>query len=150
MEEELISKIEEKIEEVIKQGINPTNLDHLYKLSKVKHLVKEDQKMQGNYGEYGRRGYGNYGEGYGEYGYRGYGARGYDAKYRGYDDIEKMGNSYGRYMESLGRYGAGEESSKHLQSMLECMEDFANVVKEQVKSPEDEQMIKATFKRIAM
>lgn len=149
MEDEVITKVEELLEKLMEQGINQNNIEFIYKLCKIKHLAKEDKEMQGNYGEYGygRRGYGNYGAGYGEYGY---GRRGYDAKYRGYDDIEQMGNSYGRYMDSVGRYGASEESSKHLKSMLECLEDFASVVKEQAQSPEEEQMMKSSFKRIAM
>ena len=113
MEEKLIKKTEEKIKEILEDDINVNNLDYLYKLSKIKHMAKEDESMNyGNYGNYGARrpgydsygrgsyneGYGNYGEGsYGEYG-RGesYGRRGVDSRYRGHDHLDRMYNEYGR------------------------------------------------------
>ena len=61
-----------------------------------------------------------------------------------------MGDNYGRYMESRERYGASHESSQSLKKMLDCMEDFSNVVKEQAQSPEEEQMMKETFRKISM
>lgn len=145
MEEETITKVEELLKKMLEQGINQNNIEFIYKLCKIKHLAKEDKEMQGNYGEYGygRRGYGNYGE-------YGYGRRGYDAKYRGYDALEAMGDSYGRYMESRERYGASHESSQSLKKMLTCMEDFAEVVKEQAQSPEEQMMMKESFKKISM
>ena len=106
MEDKVLEKVEESIKALIEEEITPTNLDYLYKLSKIKHLTKEDKEMygeygrgrragydsygRGNYGEYGN--YGNYGEGsYGEYGRGGnYGRRGRDARYRGDDELDRM------------------------------------------------------------
>ena len=69
MHEKLEKKTEESIQKILDEGITTNNLEHLYKLTKINHIAKEDESM--NYGNYGRRpgydSYGNYGR-YGEYG----------------------------------------------------------------------------------
>ena len=169
MDEKVISKVEEKIKEILDDDITPSNLDNLYKLSKIKHMAKEDKNMNyGNYGNYNGRGpsrgsygdgnygtnygnygaYGNYGN-YGNYGDGSYGRRGYDAKYRGYDHIDRMGENYGRYMEGRERYGANEDTKKSLEYMLRSAEDFFKMLKEDAQSQEEVMMIKETAQRIA-
>ena len=156
MEEKIIEKTEEKIKEILDEDISPNNLDNLYKLSKIKHMAKEDKTMNygtyGNYGNYGRNvGYDSYGrDAYGRGNYGEYGRRGYDAKYRGYDHIDRMGENYGRYMEGRERYGANSEDTKRsLKYMLESMEDFAKMLREDAQSQEEVQMIRETAQRIA-
>ena len=139
---------------VLDEDINTNNLDHLYKLSKIKHMAKEDKEMYGEYGNYGRgrrAGYDSYGrDNYGEYDRGNYGRRGYDMKYRGHEHLDRMYDDYGRYMESRERYGAGsEDSKKSLKYMLESMEDFARKLKEDATSQEEVMMIKQTAQRIA-
>ena len=148
--------MEEKIKEILDEDISPNNLDNLYKLSKIKHMAKEDKTMNygtyGNYGNYGRNvGYDSYGrDAYGRGNYGEYGRRGYDAKYRGYDHIDRMGENYGRYMEGRERYGANSEDTKRsLKYMLESMEDFAKMLREDAQSQEEVQMIRETAQRIA-
>ena len=135
MEDRVIEKVEKSIEKIINEGITTNNLDHLYKLSKINHMAKDDKKM--NYGEYGnyggrRAGYDSYGRGsYGEYGnYGEYGRRGRDMKYRGEEELDRMSGEYGRYMESRGRYGAGEETDKSFHYMVKALEDFIKVLYE--------------------
>ena len=157
MEERVIEKTEESITKILDEGLNTTNLDHLLKLSKIKHYAKEDKEM--NYGNYGgrRAGYDSYGRdeygrgNYGEYnGYGNYGARSYDRRYRGHDSLDRMYQDYGRYMGDRERYGAGsEDSKKSLKYMLESMEDFARMLKEDATSQEEVMMIKQTAQRIA-
>lgn len=146
MEEKLIKKTEEKIEEILQEDINPNNLEYLYKLSKIKHLAKEDKEMYGNYG----RGYGNYGRGagydsygnYGEYGRGGnYGRRGVDSRYRGDDELDRMAGEYGRYQESRSRYGAGEETDKSFHYMVKSLEDFIKVLYEEAETPQQKQQL---------
>ena len=154
MEDKVIEKVDEKIKHIIDEDINTNNLDHLYKLSKIKHMAKEDKEMYGEYGNYGRgrrAGYDSYGrDNYGEYGRDSYGRRGYDMKYRGHEHLDRMYDDYGRYMESRERYGAGsEDSKKSLKYMLESMEDFARKLKEDATSQEEVMMIKQTAQRIA-
>ena len=138
MEEKVIEKVEEKIKEIIEEDINPNNLDYLYKLSKIKHYAKEDKEMNyGNYGNYGarRQGY----DAYGEYGRDSYGRRGYDMKYRGEDELDRMAGEYGRYMESRSRYGAGEETDKSFHYMVKALEDFIKVLHEEAETPQQKQ-----------
>lgn len=149
MEEKLIKKVDEKIQHILDEDINTNNLDHLYKLTKIKHMTKEDENMNyGNYGNYGGRragydSYGEYGRNYGRYGNYGenYGRRGYDMKYRGEEEMDRMANEYGRYMESRERYGAGEETDKSFHYMVKALEDFIMVLKQEAESPEQKQQL---------
>lgn len=157
MEERVIEKTEESITKILDEGLNTTNLDHLYKLIDIYKDAKEVKGMNyGNYGgrnaEYDSYGRDEYGRGnYGEYnGYNNYGARGYDRRYRGHDSLDRMYQDYGRYMGDRERYGAGsEDSKKSLKYMLESMEDFARMLKEDATSQEEVMMIKQAAQRIA-
>ena len=150
MEDKVIEKAEESIKKIIDDGITTNNLDHLYKLSKIKHMAKEDKEMYGNYGgrragydSYGRGNYGNY-EGYGNYGEYGrgnYGARGRDMRYRGDDELDRMYGEYGRYQESRQRYGASEETDKSFHYMVKALEDFIMVLKEEAETPQQKQQL---------
>lgn len=137
MESKVIKKMEEAIEKIIDEGLNTNNLDTLYKLAKIKHLSKEDENMYGNYS--GRRpGYDTYGN-YDNYDK--YGRRGYDMRYRGEEELDKMHNEYGRYMESRSRYGAGEETDKSFHYMVKALEDFIMVLKEEAETPQQKQQL---------
>lgn len=140
MEHKIIEKMEESINKILEDGLNTSNLDVMYKLSKIKHLAKEDENM--NYGNYGgrRAGYDSYGRD--EYGRGSYGRRGYDMRYRGEDELDRMHNEYGRYQESRSRYGAGEESDKSFHYMLEAYKDFTKVLFEEAETPQQKQMLR--------
>lgn len=162
MHEKLEKKTEESINKILDEGITTNNLDHLYKLTKINHIAKEEENMNyGNYGEYnGRRPgydsygrdnygeYGNYGN-YGEYG-RNYGRRGRDMRYRGDDYMDRMSGEYGRYMESKQRYGAGEETDKSFHYMVKALEDFIRVLHEEAETPQQKQMLKESLQRSMM
>lgn len=162
MEEKLIEKVDEHIKKIVNDGITTANLDSLYKLSKIKHMAKEDKEMYGEYGNYNGRGpghgsYGRYGEynegGYGNYGNYGrgsYGARGRDMRYRGDDELDRMMGEYGRYMESRSRYGAGEETDKSFYHMVKALEDFIKVLHEEADSPQQKQQLRETLQRSMM
>ena len=134
-------QVQEKINEILQNGIDQNNLENLYKLTKIRHFIKEEEKMYGNYGRPGYDSYGRYSDSYGR--------RGYDAKYRGYDYLDRLGDHYGRYMDGHARYGANEDSKRSLKTMLDCMEDFARAIKDEAQSPEEVQMIRETVQRIA-
>ena len=141
MEDRLIEKVEEKIKHILDEDINTGNLDNLYKLSKIKHMTKEDKEM--NYGNYsGRRaGYDTYGRDYGNYG-----RRGYDMRYRGDEELERMSGEYDRYQASR-RYGAGEETDKSFHYMVKALEDFIKVLYEEADTPQQKQMLRDTLQR---
>lgn len=144
MEDKLIEKVNEKIENILNEDINTGNLDHLYKLTKIKHMTKEDKEMYGNYGR--RPGYDSYGD-YGRGGYGNYGARGRDMKYRGDEELDRMSGEYGRYMDSRGRYGASEETDKSFHYMVKALEDFIRVLHEEADTPQQKQMLNETLQR---
>ena len=146
MEDKVIEKTKESINRIIEEGITTNNLDHLYKLSKIKHLAKEDKEMYGEYGNYRGRGpgydsYGNYGN---------YGARGRDMRYRGEDEIGRMAGEYERYQESRTRYGAGEETDKSFHYMVKALEDFIKVLYEEADTQQQKQMLRETLQRSMM
>lgn len=153
MEEKLIETTEKYIKQILEEDLTTESLDNLYKLTKIKHIAKEDKDMYGNYGNYSGRGpghgsygnyggYGNYGEGsYGEYGRGSYGRRGVDSKYRGYDYMDRMAGEYGRYMENRERYGAGEETDKSFHYMVKALEDFIKVLEEEAETPQQKQQL---------
>ena len=141
MEEKLIEKTEEKIESILKNDIDTNNLEHLYKLTKIRHMAKEDE--QGMYGNYRGPGYDSYGRGYGDYnGYDNYGRRGRDMKYRGYRNLDEMYEQYGRYSENRERYGASEETDKSYHYMVKALEDFIKVLEEEAETPQQKQQLR--------
>lgn len=144
MEEQVIEKVDKQIKEIIDKDINQNNLDYLYKLSKIKHMAKEDKSM--NYGNYGARrpGYDSYGE------YGNYGRRGADARYRGEESLDRVYGEYGRYQESRGRYGAGEETDRSFHYMVKALEDFIKVLHEEAETPQQKQQLRETLQRSMM
>lgn len=146
MEERLIEKVEQPIRQILDEEVSPNNIEYLYKLSKIRHMAKEDKCMN----EYGRKpGYDSYGRYYGEYGNE-YGRRGYDMKYRGNEHIDRMAGEYGRYMESRNRYGTSEETDKSFHYMIKSLEDFVRVLYEEANTEQQKQMLRETLQRSIM
>lgn len=141
MEEKIIEITDKKINEVI-EHIDGNNIEYIYKLAKIRHMAKEDECMRYNdYNDYGRRpGFNSYGE---------YGRRGVDSKYRGYGHLDRMYEDYGRYEAGRERYGHNEDTKRSLKYMLESMEDFARMLREDAQSQEEVEMIRQTAQRIA-
>lgn len=147
MEDKVLEKVEELIKQITEEGISMNNIEMLYKLSTIKHMTKEDKNMNYGYGNYGA--YGNYGRGgYGNYG-EGYGRRGYDAKYRGDEQLERLSGDYGRYMESRS-YGDGEESDKSFHYMIKSLEGFIKTIGEEAETQQQKQMLRETLQRSMM
>lgn len=149
MDEKLLKKMEESITNILDSGLNTNNLDTLYKLSKIKHMTKEDMEM--NYNGRGP-GYDTYGDYYRNYrGYNeNYRARGRDMRYRGDESLDRMSGEYGRYMESRSRYGASEETDKSYHYMVKALEDFIKVLYEEADSEQQKQMLRETLQRSMM
>ena len=146
MEHKLIDKTCELIDQILDEGINTNNLDPLYKLTKINHIAKEDKDM--NYGNYyGDRYYGRSDHrGYDDYGRYERDSRG---RYRGHEHLDRMYDHYGRYEEGRQRYGASEDTKRSLKYMLESMEDFARMLREDAQSQEEVEMIRQSAQRIA-
>ena len=153
LEDKVIEKMTESINKIIDDGLNTSNLDNLYKLSKIKHMAKEDKEMYGEYGRGRRAGYDSYGRdeyGRGSYGRDSYGRRGYDTKYRGDEYMGRMYDEYGRYMENRERYGAGEETDKSFHYMVKALEDFIKVLHEEAETPQQKQQLRESLQRSMM
>lgn len=141
MEEKIIKTTEKKLEEVI-DHIDGNNIEYIYKLAKIRHLAKEDECMNYNgyndYNDYGRRP-----------GFNSYGRRGMDSKYRGYGALDRMYEDYGRYEDGRERYGHNEDTKRSLKYMLQSLEDFARMLREEAQSQEEVEMIRQTAQKIA-
>ena len=146
MEDKVIEKMEESIKNLLEQGLTTSNVDNLLKLSKIKHMAKEDKNMNYSGRRPGYDTYGTYGN-YGEYGRDNYGARGRDMRYRGDDAIDRMSGEYGRYQESRSRYGAGEETDRSYHYMVKALEDFIKVLYEEADTEPQRQMLRETLQR---
>lgn len=150
--------IKQFMEEGLDQGDNLKYVGELIDIQKDAYEIecmKEEKEMYGEYGnynEYGARRGGRRG-GYNEYGnYNEYGARRRDSRgrYRGDDYMDRMGEEYGRYMESRERYGAGEETDKSYHYMIKALEDFIKVLYEEAESEPQRQMLRETLQRSMM
>ena len=168
MHDRVLDETSKLVKQLLDEGISDNNnLEYLGDLIDVQKDVyeikcmKEGKEMYGNYGNnygnygdnYGRRaGYDSYGrDSYGRdgYGEGSYGRRGVDSRYRGHDHLDRMYDNYGRYMYGRERYGNSEDTKKSLKYMLESMEDFAKMLRDEAQSQEEVQMIRETAQRIA-
>lgn len=143
MESLVIDKVDEKIKEILDNGITVNNIDNLCKLSKIKHMAKEDKNMYYNGRGPGYDSYGRYNE------YNNYGRRGYDMKYRGYNHLDSMADNYGKYEDNRYGHGSNEETKRSLRYMLDSLENFVRMLKEDANNQEEIQMIRETTQRIA-
>ena len=144
----LLELTEEAIDRQLASGLNTNNIDVLVKLTKIKHMETEDENMN-NYGNYYGRtpGHGSYGGwNYGNYG-DDYGRRGYDMKYRGENELDRMHGEYGRYQDYKNRYGAGEETDKSFHYMVKALEDFIRVLHEEANTPQQKQQLNESLQR---
>ena len=163
---DLKNATEDTIKDLLKESqgqITSSNLEFFEKLIDIhKDIANEEywcmkEESEEMYGNYGRDNYGRdeYGRGsYGEYNGRGrdsYGRRERDSRgrYKGHEYMDEMYDYYGRYMDGRERYGASEDTKKSLKYMLESMEDFARMLKEDAQSEEEVMMIRETAQRIA-
>ena len=96
-----------------------------------------------NYGNYNRESYNNT---YGNYN-GSYNRRGYDMRYRGENELDRIGNEYSRYQESRQRYGASEETDKSYHYMIKALEDFIKVLYEEADNEKQKQMLRETLQR---
>lgn len=166
LKETLCNQIEEELKNISQQRVQQGNVEYLYKLIDVKKDIKNIEYwkekidiMRNRYSDYGDYGaYGEYGE-YGEYGdsygrrmrdsrgrYMDYGARG---NYRGDEMMNDMNREYHNYSDYRDSYGAGEPTTKSLTRMLQSLEDFMRMLKNEAKSEKEMQMIKESARKIS-
>lgn len=163
LQDKILEQTEKKIKEILAQGLQPGNIDMLYKLVDIhKDIFNEDywetkkEVYEMRYGNYGRSSYGTSGN----YGARGrsrdsrgrYRESGRGGRYRGHEMIDEMYEGYSGYSEGKNRYGetySGPETMEPLEAMLESVVDFMEMLKRDASSQEEVDMIKHYSKMIA-
>lgn len=148
-----IEKTEQIINTLLDEGIQPGNVEYLYKLVDIhkdfkneKYWKNKEENMRYNYGNYNEGSYGRRGvPGTGRGRYRDGGS--YSRNY-GEEALNEMHESYNDYMENSS-YG-GPETMKALKYMLKSAEDFFKHIQEEAQSPEEIEMVKETAKKISM
>ena len=136
----------ELIENILSQGIDQgNNLEYLGELIDINKDIAKIEYYCMKEGEDDMR-YGRY-----DYDRDNYSARRRDSRgrYKGHEYLDEMSENYGRYMEGRERYGASEDTKRSLKYMLESMEDFARMLRDDAKSQEEVEMIRQTAQRIA-
>ena len=138
----LESMSREAIGKVLENGIQTSDVEILYKLTKINKMVEEENSMYRNYGNYN------------DYGREQYGRRGYDRKYRGHDHLDNMYSEYGRYEEgreqyNRGNYGAKDDTLRSLEYMLKSMVQFTNMLKQDATSQEEMELIRQYTRQIS-
>ena len=152
IKERITKETEQKITEVLDQGLHEGNVDLLYTLVDIHKDIanenyweeKEDAMRYRNYSEgsyrehdmYGRRQRDNRGR------YKGHEMM--DDMYRGYEEYNEGKERYKR-----GSYGAKEDTMKSLEYMLESMVDFVEMLKQDANSQEEMELIKHYTRKIA-
>lgn len=169
--EKLKEQVESQIEAMVEQGIEPNNVEYVYRLIDIhkdlaneEYWKKKEEAMMyrdggyGNYGNYGRESYGRRrrdsrgrykdgnsgGSGGGSYGRRYRGEDMIDEMYNGYQDYSEGREEYGR-----GNYGAKEDTMKSLDYMLQSVMEFIQMLKQDASSQEEVELIKEYTRRIS-
>lgn len=157
----ILKEVDEKICQILEDGIQIDNLDALGKLIDIhkdikneKYWKKKEEVMEMDYrgyGNYGRRGVA--GSGRGRYNEGSYSRRGVPGsgrgRYRGEDMMEEMYSAYQDYSEGRDNYGAEPETMKSLEYMLKSVVQFIGMLEEEASSPEEIEMIKHYSRKIS-
>jgi hypothetical protein len=161
MIKEVKQKVEEKINNILEQGIQSDNVEVLGELVDIhkdmaneEYWEKKKEVMSMNYRGYGEYDEGNYNEG--RYGARRRDSRGrYMARgrgrgnYRGEEMMDEMAYHYGNYNESREQYGADEETMKSFKYMLKSFKDYYKHLKEEASSQQEVRMLEEVAREIS-
>lgn len=161
VKQDVISKAKEEVEKLIKaateNGLQASNVQLLYQLIDI-HKDIENEKYWKNKEEnnmYMRDDYGN--------DYRGGRSRDSQGRfmgdrrstsYRGQRVLDEMYNGYRNYNDgkeeyNRGNYGARNETMRSLESMLESVTDFIEMLQNDASSQEEVDMIKHYTRKIS-
>ena len=173
LEQDKLQKIKQQVEQALetvsKQQVQPGNVEYLYKLVDIhKDIANEEYwKMKEENMRYSNYGRDSYNEGsMGTYGRRRRDSRGrfmespmgdsdsYGRRYRGEMLMGDMEDSFQAYSEGKEQYGRGnysgkEESLKSLDYMLKSVVEFICMLQEEAESPEETQLIKKYARKIS-
>lgn len=136
--EKIKEQVEQQIESVENEGVQPGNIDYLGKLIDIhKDLANENywkekedimRYRENDYGNYGRRG----------------------RRYRGEEIIDDMHDGYQEYSENASRYGGESRSTmQSLDCMLRSMHDFIKMLKREASSQDEIDLIQEYSRKIS-
>ena len=159
--ERLNEAVEEKISLILDNGIQPDNIDRLYKLVDIHKDLKNEkywEEKEMRYREYndystdssyGRRGVP--GTGRGRYRDSGsYGRRGVDAKYRGEEIMDDMYKGYRDYNDSKDMYGGNDgETMESFKYMVKSFKDYYKHLKNNASSQEEVKILEHAIDEMA-
>lgn len=152
----ILKEVDEKICQILEDGIQIDNLDALGKLIDIhkdikneKYWKKKEEVMEMDYrgyGNYGRRGVAGSGRGRYMTGGRG--------MYRGEEMIEDMHENYRDYTDGReeymrGNYGAQSATMKSLDYMLQSVVEFLEMLKKDASSQEEMELIQKYTREIS-
>lgn len=154
--DKVTEEIDKRIKRTLEEGVETHNIDFLCKMIDIKkditEMEKEEQEMM----------YRNYGN-YGKYEDNRYGRRMRDSRgrymaghneYMSDDPMRTLMSSYEAYSDSKyayhdGNYGHKEEAITNLDYMLQSVVDFMEMLKKDVGSREEMDLIKRYSKQIS-
>lgn len=160
IQEKIICCAEDKIEQILKDGIREENVDYLGKVIDIHKDIKNEKYWEEkimryrNYSEYGEDSYGRRGvPGTGRGRYRdSYGRRGVPGsgrgRYRGEEILGEMMENYQNYSDNNESYGADEETMKSFKYMLKSFKDYYKHLKNEASSQEEVQMLEDVAREI--
>lgn len=155
----LREQVEEKLKNILEQGVQGSNLDVLGKLVDIEKDLKEiecyDEKGEKSMNYKGDNEYENYSRN--EYGRRGRDSKGRYTRrgnYRGEETIDEMYGAYQDYSENReeyerGNYGAQSATIESLEYMLESVVEFIKMLKKEANSQEEIKIIQKYTEKIA-
>ena len=150
--DKVLEQVEEAINGILEQKVQPGNADYLYKLIDIHKDIKNEEywkeEKEMRYGNYREE---NYGErrrdGQGRY-MGNYGMRGVDSKYRGEQMLDEMAYHYGNYSEGKETYGADGETMESFEYMLKSFKDYFKHLKKEANSQEEMELLQKTAREI--
>ena len=154
MIEEVKKQVEEKINNILEQGIQSDNLEVLGELVDIhKDMANEEywnkkrEVMNMNYREYNEDSYGRgrRRDSRGRYMERNRGR----GMYQGHEPMEEMYDRYQEYSEGKERYGHDHSTMKSLDYMLQSVVDFIEMLKEDAGSQQEIELIKKYTREIS-
>lgn len=154
----ILKEVDEKICQILEDGIQIDNLDALGKLVDIHKDIKNEEYWKKK-GEVIDMRYRDYRDDYGNYGRRSRDSRGRymtggRGMYRGEEMIEDMHENYRDYTDGReeymrGNYGAQSATMKSLDYMLQSVVEFLEMLKKDASSQEEMELIQKYTREIS-
>lgn len=147
--EKIIKETENKLNEITASGINQSNIDYISTLVDVHKDLKNEEYWKEKIMRYGNYRYDDYDDSrYGRGRKRDSRGR-YMGKHRGHEILDEMGRYYGEYVDGVEMYGHDNETDKSFDRMIDCFEEFAYAIVEEIDEPMKADKIRKVARKIS-